>query len=98
MFTTLLANQAHCALADFWGKLGCLPVHSSIVSRVGAFTKPGLLKKQLAERMLTTETDDAKSCKHRNGTNPKIVTPPNKEVTLAIPRDRTRSRRISISN
>ncbi len=33
MFATLLTYQTHCALPDFRGKLGCLLVHGSILSR-----------------------------------------------------------------
>ncbi len=49
MFATLLAHQAYCSLADFRGKLGCLLVHGSIVSRVGASTKPGAVQAELRE-------------------------------------------------
>ncbi|MCA8451961.1 hypothetical protein, partial [Burkholderia vietnamiensis] len=47
---TLLAHQAHCALADFRGKLGCLLVHGSILSRVGASTKSGAVQDRSAAR------------------------------------------------
>ncbi|MDN8077741.1 hypothetical protein QZN22_31730, partial [Burkholderia vietnamiensis] len=38
---TLLTYQTHCALPDFRGKLGCLLVHGSILSRIRASTKFG---------------------------------------------------------
>jgi transposase-like protein len=56
----------------------------------------GLLKKQLAERMLaaelthhlTAEAEQGKAGNHRNGTSPKTVLTPNGELNLDIPRDR----------
>lgn len=56
----------------------------------------GLLKKQLAERMLAaelshhlaSEADQGKSGNHRNGTSTKTVLTPNGELELEIPRDR----------
>ncbi len=56
----------------------------------------GLLKKQLAERMLAaelshhlaSEADQGKSGNHRNGSSPKTVLTPNGEMELDIPRDR----------
>jgi transposase-like protein len=56
----------------------------------------GLLKKQLAERMLaaelthhlTAEAEQGKAGNHRNGTSPKTVITPNGELNLDIPRDR----------
>jgi transposase-like protein len=56
----------------------------------------GLLKKQLAERMLaaelahhlTAEAEQGKSGNHRHGTSPKTVITSNGELNLDIPRDR----------
>src|SRR5690349_12141268 len=56
----------------------------------------GLLKKQLAERMLAaelthhlhTEIRQGKAGNHRNGSSPKTVITPGGELDLAIPRDR----------
>jgi hypothetical protein len=56
----------------------------------------GLLKKQLAERMLAaelthhlaSEAKQGKSGNHRNGSSPKTVITPNGELELDIPRDR----------
>ncbi|WP_175975347.1 DUF4238 domain-containing protein [Burkholderia sp. BCC1047] len=51
MFATLLTYQTHCALPDFRGKLGCLLVHGSILSRIRASTKFGAVQKFLAEKI-----------------------------------------------
>ncbi|MHA6853605.1 transposase, partial [Ralstonia pseudosolanacearum] len=56
----------------------------------------GLLKKQLAERMLAAElthhlaaeAQQGRSGNHRNGSSPKTVLTPNGEMELDIPRDR----------
>ncbi|SIT46466.1 hypothetical protein BN2476_510006 [Paraburkholderia piptadeniae] len=52
MFATLLAYQGHCALSDFRGKLARLLVHGSILSRVGASTKPGAVHNGYIHRPL----------------------------------------------
>ncbi|PCD59616.1 hypothetical protein CN645_22640 [Burkholderia sp. IDO3] len=44
MFATLLAYQAHCARSDFRGKLACLLVHGSILSRIRAPTQSGAVQ------------------------------------------------------
>lgn len=43
MFATLLAGETYCTFANFREKLGCLPVHGSVVSRVEASTKSGAM-------------------------------------------------------
>jgi transposase-like protein len=70
--------------------------HKDAESILGESGLAGLLKKQLAERMLvaelnhhlTSETAQGKPGNHRNGTSSKTVITPNGEMELDIPRDR----------
>lgn len=70
--------------------------HKDAESILGESGLAGLLKKQLAERMLSAElshhlaveSDEGKSGNHRNGSSRKTVLTPNGELPLDIPRDR----------